>query len=255
MNYNYKVSIIMPALNEEDNITGAVRNVKESFFRFGIPGEIIIINDGSTDKTKEIIYGLIKECPYIRVIDHLKPSGIGASFWEGVKESKGEIVTLLPGDGENDASEALRYISLMESVDIIVPFVFNEGVRTWKRRMLSKFYKAIINLSFGILLNYMNGTVMYRKCILEDMDLNAAGFFFQTELLIRCIKTGYLYAEVPYALRGRAAGRSKAVTMKSLLAVVKSYLTALHSVYLLNKGNKYFAKGSVTALRKSGLGG
>ncbi len=255
MNYNYKVSIIMPALNEENNITGAVRNVTESFFKFGIPGEIIIINDGSTDKTKEIVYGLIKEYPYIRIIDHLKPNGIGASFWEGVKESKGEIVTLLPGDGENDASETLRYISLMESVDIIVPFVYNNGIRTWKRRMLSKFYKAIINLSFGMLLNYMNGTVMYRKCILEDMDLKAAGFFYQTELLIRCLKMGYLYAEVPYALRGRATGRSKAVTMKSLLAVVKGYLTAMLSVHLLNKGNKYFAKGSVTALRKNWIGG
>lgn len=245
---DYKITVIMPALNEEKNIIGAVENVISSFSRAGISGEIIVVNDGSTDRTREIVENLIKKHPFIRMLNHAKPHGIGASFWEGVKESKGEAVVMLPGDGENDAYEILRYMPLMDNVDMIVPYVYNKSVRTWRRRMISKLYKAIINLSFGMLLNYMNGTVMYRKCILDTVDLQATGFFYQTELLIKCIKNGYLYAEVPYALKTRGTGESKAVTFKSLMAVIKGYLTAVTSVYF-SKMDKCIAPNSITALR------
>lgn len=255
MKYDYKISIIMPALNEERNIIGAVENVIETFSKTNISGEIIVINDGSTDRTKEIVEDLIRKYPFIRMISHAKPHGIGASFWEGVKESKGEAVVMLPGDGENDAYEILRYMPLMDNVDIIIPFVYNKMVRTLKRRIVSKLYKAIINISFRMLLNYMNGTVMYRKCILEGADLQATGFFYQTELLIKCIKNGYLYAEIPYALKIRGTGESKAVTLKSLVAVTKGYLAAMSAVYLFHKVTGDIHPDSVTALRIKEIGG
>lgn len=253
MNYSYKVSIIMPALNEEKNIIRAVENAIESCSRARVSGEIIVVNDGSTDRTKEMTEDLIKNHSVIRLINHPNPCGIGASFWDGVKEAKGEIVVMLPGDGENDAYEILRYISQMDNVDVVVPFVYNKMVRTRKRRILSKLYKGIINLSFGMLLNYMNGTVMYRKCILDTVELKAKGFFYQTELLIKCVRKGYLYAEVPYALKTRGTGSSKAVTIKSLVAVVKGYITAVASVYF-SKMNRHIAEDSITAQRRYEIG-
>lgn len=253
MNCSYKVSIIMPALNEEKNIIGAVENVIESCSMAGVFGEIIVVNDGSTDRTKEITEELIKKHSVIRLINHPNPCGIGASFWDGVKEAKGEIVVMLPGDGENDAYEILRYISQMDNVDVVVPFVYNKMVRTRNRRILSKLYKGIINLSFGMLLNYMNGTVMYRKCILDTVELKAKGFFYQTELLIKCVRKGYLYAEVPYALKTRGTGTSKAVTIKSLVAVIKGYIAAVASVYF-SKMDRHIAADSLTALRRQEIG-
>lgn len=174
---NCKISVIMPALNEENNITVAIKDVIESFKKFGCSGEIIVINDGSTDRTESIVKGFIEKYPFIRMICHDKPKGIGACYWRGVKESQGELITWLPGDGENDAEEILRYLPLLDHVDIVVPYVYNREVRSWKRRILSKFYKGIINLSFGMLLNYMNGTVVFRKCFLQNITLKSAGFF------------------------------------------------------------------------------
>src|SRR3989304_5733030 len=208
MKYDYKITVIMPVLNEEKNIVKAVENVIESFDRVEISGEIIVMNDGSTDGTGNAVEGLIKKHSFIRLISHDKPEGIGGSFWEGIKKSQGEVVTMVPGDGENDAFEILRYLPLMEQVDVVIPFVYNANVRSLKRRLLSKLYKGIINLSFGMLLNYMNGTVMYRKCALQNITLKSSGFFYQTELLIKSIKSGYLYAEVPCALQQRLGGES-----------------------------------------------
>ena len=137
---------------------------------------------------------------------------------------------MLPGDGENDAAEILRYLPLLEQVDIVVPFVFNRAVRSPARRLLSIAYREIIKATFGLSLNYMNGTVMYRRSIFEGIQLQNPGFFYQSELLIKCIRRGYLYAEVPYALSRRSGGDSKATTFASLRKIMRGYLGMIREV-------------------------
>lgn len=246
---NYKISIIMPSLNEAENIEGAIDNVVAAFRKLEISGEIIVINDGSTDRTGEIVEELFKKYSFLRMIRHDIPKGIGASYWQGIWNSRGEIVTMMPGDGENDAYEILRYLPLMEHVDIIIPFFYNKEARTPSRRLISKTYKAIINLSFGILLNYMNGTVMYRKSILAGTTLRNSGFFFQTELLIKCLKKDYLYAEVPYAIKQRASGTSKALSLKSLIKVISGYISMMITIYLLGHETEFINPESKTFQR------
>ncbi len=243
----------MPSLNEERNIARAVSNVIEGFNSLGIKGEILVINDGSSDATGRIAAELSSRHPFISVIHHERPQGIGASFWDGVQKAGGDVVTMMPGDGENDAAEILRYLPLMEQVDIVVPFIYNRSVRTFRRRILSIIYREIIKMSFGLSLNYMNGTVMYRRGIFSGITLNAGGFFYQTELLVKTILAGYLYAEVPCALLQRDSGQSKATTFKSLLKVSRSYISLLREVYGRNLSLPPLSPDSVTLRRRKEL--
>lgn len=245
----FAVTAVMPSLNEEKNLQAAVQNVLLSYGQLGINGEVVIVNDGSTDSTGKIAEDLKTKNPAIQVIHHSSPQGIGGSFWDGVKIARGEVVVMMPGDGENDANEILRYLPLMDHVDMVIPYVFNKQVRSRARRLVSNLYRGIINITFGMTLNYMNGTVMYRKCILGDITLNGKGFFYQTELLIKCIGSGYLFAEVPYALSFRAGGRSKATSLKSLKNVIKAYLGLFRDVYLSGKMKRVPAPESITAKR------
>ena len=119
----------MPALNEENSIHYAIQNVIASFNKLSLNGEIIIVNDGSTDETKRICESIVSQHSNIHLINHRKSEGIGKSYWDGVKESKGECVTWIPADGENNAYEILRYFPLMEHVDIIIPYVYNREMR------------------------------------------------------------------------------------------------------------------------------
>ena len=249
----YKVSIIMPALNEEKNIDQALSNVISSFDRLNISGEIVVINDGSTDGTQAAVNRWMKERPYVRVIRHETPQGIGASFWDGVLSANGEIVTMMPGDGENDSYEILRYLPLMEQLDLVVPYVYNTEVRSGFRFLLSRAYTWIMNLSLGLEIHYYNGTALYRRSVLKDIKLTSSGFFYAAELLIKAIHRGYLYAEVPYALLARAGGTSKAVTLKSLIAVTRGYLSTLASVCLAGDPNGVLNPDSMTALRRREL--
>ena len=250
---DYKISVIMPALNEESCLAGSITNVLDGFSRHGIHGELLVINDGSSDGTGALAEKWAADNDCIRVIHHDKPHGIGGSFWDGVQQARGEIVTMIPGDGENDAAEILRYLPLLSDVDIVVPFVYNPGVRPWRRRLLSFVYHQIIYLTTAYSLNYLNGTVMYRKSIFKGISLKSTGFFYQTELLIKTIGRHYLYAEVPYALKQRHAGRSKATTLRSLFKVISGYLNTLQDVYALRRRSAPISNDSVTFLRRREL--
>jgi hypothetical protein len=97
---------------------------------------------------------------------------------------------------------------------------------------LSKFFKAIVNASFGMLLNYSNGTVLYRLSVQKEANLVSKGFFFQTESLIKLLKRGYMYMEVPIGLKVRVHGKSNATTWKQLYKVTKDYLTLMANIHI-----------------------
>lgn len=248
----FNITVIMPALNEEKNITPAVENTLKALDDYGISGEIIVVNDGSSDSTKQLVEKLGKKNPRVKLINHEKPQGIGVSYWDGIDASNGEIVTWIPGDNENDPWEILRYYKLLEHVDIIIPFIFNKDARSLFRNALSFAYRFIINTTFGVNFNYTNGTVLFRKSLLKELEQRSQGFFFQTDILIRTVKKGYLFAEVPYRLGMRKEGISKAVSFPSLIKVIKGYLRLVKDFYFTKKRKEAnnFAVGSQTALRR-----
>ena len=250
------LTVVMPALDEQANIEDSIRSVLAGFERHGIDGELVVVNDGSRDGTAKIAEKLKASDPRIRVIHHDAPRGVGAAFWEGAQIAAKEFVTMIPGDNENNPDEVLLYLYLARDVDIIVPFVANVEVRSKSRRLLSSLYRLIVNLSFGTNLNYTNGTVAYRSCLLKGIQLSSKGFFYQTELLVRLIRAGYLFAEVPHFLQKRQTGRTKALTLKSFFFVVRSYLKLFSDVHLarsIGQSNLRLHPESATARRTVSL--
>ncbi|MBC8018527.1 MAG: glycosyltransferase family 2 protein [Verrucomicrobia bacterium] len=235
--HQYQLTFVMPALNEEGNLPGSVANVLEGFARCQVAGELIIVNDGSSDRTGELAEQFSADHGNVSVIHHDKCRGIGGSFWAGVQRAKGEIVVMIPGDGENDAGEILRYLPLLEEVDLVVPFVSNPWVRSWRRRLLSRLYQRIITTTFRLPLNYLNGTVMYRRSALEGIILKNNGFFYQAELLIKTIRSGCRFTEVPYLLKKRSDGVSKATNLGALSKVIQGYLATFAEIYLVKTGD------------------
>lgn len=246
------ISVIMPALNEEKNIESAINDTLQAFEEYSIDGEIIVVNDGSSDMTEELTRNIMKNNNHIKILFHDSPKGMGASFWDGVDSADREFVVLLPGDGENDPKEIIRYYRLLEHTDIVVPFNFDKGVRTFFRNVVSAVYRFIINMTFLTNFNYTNGTIIYRKSILKELNYRCSGFFFQTDMLIRLVKKGYLFAQIPYRLNKRKEGVSKAISYRSLIGVIRGYLKLFNDCYLKRKikndGN--FTPDSVTSKRR-----
>jgi len=247
------VSVIMPALNEEKSISSAITNTLKALASFKIRGEIIVVNDGSSDRTQDLAEQMMRQDSRISVIRHGSPQGIGASFWDGLDQARAEAVVLIPADNENYPHEILRYYRLLDQVDIIIPFIFNKEVRGIFRNTLSFIYRFIVNTTFRVLFNYTNGTVLYRKSVFKDIDHRSNGFFFQTDILIRAVKKGYLFAEVPYRLGVRKKGSSSAVTFPSFLNVASGYFQLVRDLYFTrHKDDRAdFSRGSLTAQRRN----
>lgn len=245
------VTIIMPALNEEKNITQAIDDTLAAFKQYNINGEVLVINDGSTDSTPDLVKRRMNELPgKVRMLTHPKPQGIGSSFWDGVDNAKGDVVCLLPGDNENIPGEILRYARLLEDVDLVIPFVFNREVRSRLRNFMSRNYLRVINCTFGTSLNYTTGTVLYRRSLLKELPTRRMGFFFQTDILIRLVKRGYLFAETPYRLRKREGGQSKAMRLRSAGDIIKGYLHLIWDVNIMRRVKRDYATDSITAKRR-----
>ena len=232
------VSVIMPAFNEEKSVGHAVIAVLQAFDDLELHGELIVVDDGSVDATKSVVRCSEKVDERVRLIAHETNQGIGKAFWTGVNLATGTAVTMLPGDNENDPIETLRYVKLLEYVDIVVPFVFNKEVRSLFRNTLSFVYRFIINSTFLVHFNYTNGTVIYRRTVLDVIGSKNDGFFFQTDILIRAVKSGFLFAEVPYRLSVRESGRATAVSFPSLIQVVKGYLRLVRDLYSFRNRQK-----------------
>jgi len=254
MNNKIDLSIIMPALNEEENISRAIGDTLEAFSEYGLKGEIIVVNDGSTDETAKIVDTMAghETTDRILMVNHTTPQGLGMAFRDGALEARGDVVAFMPGDGENDPGEIMRYFCLMDQVDMVVPFVYNKEVRPKSRNLISTVFRMIINLTFGVNFNYTNGTVLYRRVILTSNLNQSRGFFFQTENVVKAVWSGYFFAEVPYRLEVRSAGESKAISWKSLAEVMRNYLSLIKEIYFSpeKEAARKPAPGTISDLRR-----
>lgn len=245
-----KISVLMPALNEAANIDAAMAAVLTAFDGMGLDGELLVVNDGSTDGTPALVEKAAAADKRVKLLNHKTPQGIGASFWDAMDNAAGDAVVMLPGDNENEPTEIFRYCSLLDHVDAVIPFLYNPGVRSPLRNALSLTYRLIINTSFLVFFNYTNGTVLYRRSVLKRLPYRSTGFFFQTDILVRLAKAGYLFSEVPYRLGERREGASKAVSLRALRQVAGGYARLMRDNYLTKRGAEAYPADSQTLKRR-----
>ena len=233
MTYSPTLSVVVPCYNEEENILRTLGDISAGVSDFPEVIEIVVVDDGSTDLTHKLACEFEAKNLSVRVIRRVENGGIGAAFWEGVSHAQGDLTVMIPGDGENDIREVLRFFDLTTSVDLVIPYIYNADVRSIKRRIVSALYRFIVNFSFGTSFGYTNGTVLYRTGVLQSLDLSSFGFFYQTEILVKLIRRGFLYAEVPHMLGARSKGDSKALTLKSLVTLFLSFLRLFCQIHIL----------------------
>lgn len=220
-----KISIIVPAYNEEKNLSNAITSLCIELKNKGMSEhcEIIIFNDFSKDKTGEIADSLAKMNANISVFHNKKNMGLGYNFKEGVRVAKGEYVTWFPGDNENLTDSFVETLSFAGMADIIIPFTSNQEVRPLVRRLVSEAYTGINNFLFGLNLTYYNGLSIYKRDFLNILlPQMTHSFAFSAEIIINLLKSGATYLEVPAKIKPRISGKSSAFKIKNIIGAVKT---------------------------------
>lgn len=224
------LSVIIPALNEEGNLEGAVQSVLAAVgTRFG-DYELLIFDDCSTDRTGVIADQLAAGNSRIQVIHNPRNIGFGYNYTRGVQLARMDYVTMFPGDNEFPETAMRGILDAVGTADIVVPFTSNPEVRPWGRRVVSTCFVTLLNLLFGLRLRYYNGPCVHKRALLQTVPMKTHGFAYMASILVRLIRGGHSYIEVPMQLRPRKHGRSKAFRLKNITSVFRELVSLFWEV-------------------------
>jgi dolichol-phosphate mannosyltransferase len=206
----YSLTIVMAAFNEEDALPAcAARNL--AFLREHIAdGELIIVDDGSSDGTPALIDQLAAEHPEVVALHLEKNSGMGAALLRGFAEARKEWVTIMPADGQIDPYEIMDFFAVSEDADLITSLYRNREYNL-KRKVLSYGLRALTVAIVGTRAR-TEGIYLVRRAVLEQLGASSHSFLLNLEIPIRAKRGGYRVDTVFMSVHDRTAGHSKATS-------------------------------------------
>jgi len=217
-----KLSVVIPVFNERPTVAEIIRRVQA--VDVGIDKEIIVVDDGSTDGTREILRGLV--FPGLKVILHEKNRGKGGALRTGFAEARGEIVLVQDADLEYDPRE---YPQLLEPIldgraDVVYGSRFLGGPHRvlyfWHyvgNRFLTTFSNMLANLNMTDMETCYK---VIRREVLGKIDLRSSRFGFEPEITMKLARLGSRFYEVPISYSGRDYSEGKKIGLKDGLAAI-----------------------------------
>lgn len=215
------LSVFLPAYNEEDSIASTVEGVVKVLKTLRLDWEVLVINDGSKDKTAEVVKDLTKEYPGVKLIDHEKNRGYGHALKTGFAEAKYPWVAFVDSDGQFDFSEIKKLLEKTGEADVILGYRLNRA-DPFQRRIFTWGWKMLAMILLGLnVKDYSCGFKLIKKKVIEDVSpIESEEKVTQIEMLIKAKKKGYRFAEVGVHHYPRTAGMA---TGANLAVVLKSF--------------------------------
>lgn len=211
-----KLSVVIPAHNEEGSIRETVGGLVDVLKAASFDFEVLVINDNSSDSTEDILKSLSKEFKPIRYLNNSPPNGFGLAIRLGLENFEGDAVAVVMADGSDDPEDVVKYFfKLQEGYDCVFGsrFMKGGGVYDYPRHklILNRLANSFIRLLFGFRYNdTTNAFKMYRRKALEGLKPFLSHHFNLTvELPLKAITRGYSYAVVSNTWRNRTSGETK----------------------------------------------
>jgi phenylacetate-CoA ligase len=206
------ISVVAPCLNEEGNILELTRRVANIFASKKMRGELILVDDGSTDRTYETIQALMKDYPILRVERHPTNLGIEAGWKTGIEAARGRFVCLMDADLHNPPEQVWNLYQeiLFSNADLVQGFRSSIGRLRDSRYLLSRGLNIILNTCFGMKLrDNKSGFVIAPKEVLADVIRHRFRYYyFQSFIAVSAASKGYHIREVETLFESRFAGTS-----------------------------------------------
>lgn len=219
-----RLSLIIPAFNEEALLADTVQQLHEVLGQLQQPSEILIVNDGSVDRTGAIADNLSTSLAQVRVL-HQKNQGIGGAFSAGSLIADGDYLMLWPADMRPEAPDLTPYLAVLGQADAIIgcrrqrvgynPLML---VNAW-------LYPKIVGLLFGLNLRDVNWIHAYRREPFLKLHLTQRGIPMLAETLIRLRDAQASFVEIDVEMRPRTAGKASASRFAVMLRTVRGLFT------------------------------
>lgn len=224
-----ELSVFFPCYNEEKNIQNTVKKAIKVLEKTAKKWEIIIVNDGSKDKTGEVAQMIKKQYPNIRIVTHNPNRGYGAAFKSGLYNSRYQWIAFTDSDGQFDFSEIKNFIATQKKTqaDLVIGYYISRQVAK-SVILTSKIWELIVFVLFGLKVRDIDcGFKFINKKVVDTIPKLEAerGAFISSEFLIKAKKAGFKIKEIPVhhypRTEGVATGRKLNVIIKSFIDLFK----------------------------------
>ncbi len=211
------LSFVIPAFNEELNVAEALRRASAVCQTLNLDYEIILVNDGSRDRTGEIAKSMLGEIPNLRVVENNPNRGYGGALKAGFYAAKHEWIAFAPSDNQFDFQQVRDLMAHENHADIITGYRANDA-DPFMRRVNRWGWNLLVRLLFGYMTRDIDcGFKLFRREILERVTLLSDGAMVDTELLAGARARGYRIVEAPLKHLPRTAGSPTGANYKVIL--------------------------------------
>ena len=237
--------IVLPAYNEEESIGKLLDRIKYYLLDSDIDNyEVIVVDDGSTDRTPDILKEYEKQMP-LKIVQHIKNQGLGPTIRDGllyaanVAESN-DIVITMDADDTHTPGLIYRMVNTMrEGYDVVIASRYQSGSRVYGLSLYREFLSLIASYIFRIFLpikgvrDFTCGYRAYRAHVLQDAFkeygdkfIDQQGFQAMVDIILRLRKMNVIFGEVPFILRydmkqGTSKMNVKSTILKTLQLIIK----------------------------------
>jgi dolichol-phosphate mannosyltransferase len=210
------LSIVIPARNEEGAIPSTLSHLHLELSLRGIPHEVIVVDDGSTDRTWEVLSKAAAEIPEVRPVMNRGLNGFGRAIQLGLSQMRGDAVVIMMADESDDCRDVVRYWNtLNEGYDCVFGSRFLRGGGVidypWVKLVLNRAFNFFIRVLFRIKLNdTTNAFKAYRRSVIQGINpILSQHFNLTVELPLKAIVRGYSWKVIPITWKNRRFGVAK----------------------------------------------
>ncbi len=218
------LSVTMPAYNEAENIGPMIDRVRTQVGPLVDELEIIIVDDGSTDGTSEVVRRIGEQDPRVRLIAHPVNQGYGAAASNAIWAATKELVFTTDSDLQFDLREIERFLPRIQEADMVVGYRYARS-DPWHRRLFGNGWSWLVNLLFGYTARDVDCAFkLFKHKVIEAFRVESGGAVFSAEFLVRAKRAGFRIVEEPVSHYPRTAGSQTGARPQVILRAFRELL-------------------------------
>lgn len=225
------LTVLVPCLNEEHNLPETVADILAADLDVDV--HVTLIDDGSTDGTREVMQRLCDAHTSVSMRVNPTNLGLGRSVMQAYEDiPDGHWVTVIPGDNEYIFESIRNLLAVRHDSDLVLGYFQNPVIRTATRRLASRSFTLVVSAMYGFSFQYLNGMKIYRVEALRGLNVQSGGHAYTAELIAKAqLRNPMLrIREAPFAMRGRAAGETKAFQPSAIRRAMREAWIGYQSV-------------------------
>jgi glycosyltransferase involved in cell wall biosynthesis len=213
----YRLSIVLPAYNEEANIPEAVARATDVAADVCQDFEIIVVDDGSVDRTGAIVTELAAADPRVRLITHRYNLGYGEALRTGFKAARMDLVFFTDADNQFDLKELKVFLPWSDRVDVVAGYRINRQ-DSFGRRVNALIWNYFVRVLFYVPVRDIDCAFkLFRREVLEQVDIRSVGALVNTELMVKAGRAGASVVEIGVSHYPRTAGKARGANPRVVL--------------------------------------